>query len=58
MKIQSLTKAELLELRDKLIKRLAALADRIGLIDRRLDVIRSNELEEAIMSAEPIREEA
>jgi hypothetical protein len=52
VKIQSLTRNELLDLRDKLIKQIASAADRVSLIDRQLDVIRSNELESDLIQSE------
>lgn len=52
LQIKYMNKAELIKLRELLIKRIASAADRISLIDSRLAVIRSNELEVDLLQAE------
>jgi hypothetical protein len=54
MDVKSLTKNELMDLRGKLIKRIAAAADRVSLIDRHLDLIGSDELESDLTQSEPV----
>jgi hypothetical protein len=54
MDVKSLTKNELMDLRGKLIKRIAAAADRVSLVDRQPDIIRYDELKSDLIQSESV----